>query len=168
MTDVETNRKELIRKWQNHKPETTPVVFTSLKTKKIAIKDESVNPTGTYKARHGWMMGLHYLTNHFPHNFLYYLGSTGNAGLADFAYADLLKSLRDNTNINGLKALVEFLNVVTVAELTVTQNMVAGMAKDPEAYTEALLEELNPGATVVVTTTHHGNNVYTTHTTVTH
>ena len=86
-------RKELIEKWIELKPKTTPVIFTTINNKTVAIKDESINETGTYKAHHGWMMGLHYLQNRFPNPFIYYLGSTGNAGMADFAFADKLNDL---------------------------------------------------------------------------
>lgn len=86
-------REELIRKWDKIKPTQTPVIFVDFNGQKIAIKDESQNITDTYKAKHGWMMGKHYLENVFPKKFLYYLGSTGNAGLADFAYADKLNEM---------------------------------------------------------------------------
>ncbi|MFC1801409.1 hypothetical protein ACFLZB_03015 [Nanoarchaeota archaeon] len=86
-------RQELISKWEEHKPKVTPVIFARFGDQEVSIKDESQNLTDTYKAKHGWMMGLDYLVNHFPNNFLYYLGSTGNAGIADFAYADLLNNL---------------------------------------------------------------------------
>ena len=90
---MDTQRQKLIRKWEEYKPPITPVVFARFEDQEVSIKDESQNLTDTYKARHGWMLGLHYLLKHFPHNFLYYLGSTGNAGIADFAYADLLNNL---------------------------------------------------------------------------
>jgi hypothetical protein len=84
-------KKELIEKWQS--PNASPVIFTCINGQDIAIKDESQNITDTYKARHGWMMGLHYLENHFPDPFVYYIISTGNAGLADFVFADKLNEL---------------------------------------------------------------------------
>lgn len=84
---------ELIKKWEKCKPEKTPVIFSELNGQRIAIKDESQNKTDTYKDKHGWMMGLDYLENYFPNSFIYYLGSTGNAGIADFAYADKLNEL---------------------------------------------------------------------------
>src|SRR3989344_2823863 len=93
MKNIEKIRIELIRRWENEKPKMTPVVFTELNGQKIVIKDESKNITGTYKAKHGWMMGLDYLKNHFPNKFVYFLGSTGNAGMADFAFADKLNLL---------------------------------------------------------------------------
>lgn len=88
-----TSKKELIKIWNKLKPVQTPVIFTNINGQNIAIKDESKNETGTYKAKHGWMMGLDYITNHYPNPFVYYLGSTGNAGIADFAYADKLNEL---------------------------------------------------------------------------
>ena len=86
-------QKQLIDEWIKLKPKTTPIVFTKINPQRIAIKDESNNTTDSYKAKHGWMMGFHYLKNYFGKNFVYYLGSTGNAGIADFAYADLLNKL---------------------------------------------------------------------------
>lgn len=83
----------LLKRWALLRPKETPVTFTEVEGKKVVIKDESKNLTSTYKSKHGWMMGLHYLTNHYPAPFTYYLGSTGNAGIADFAYADLLNNL---------------------------------------------------------------------------
>ncbi|MFA6461564.1 MAG: hypothetical protein WCV90_04800 [Candidatus Woesearchaeota archaeon] len=91
--NVENLRTELLTKWEEYQPKGTPVLFTKYHNISLAVKDESVNLTGTYKARHGWKMGWDYLTNHFPYNFIYYLGSTGNAGIADFAFADLLNDL---------------------------------------------------------------------------
>ena len=80
------------------------------------------------------------------------------------AFAHLLKSLRDTTNINGLKALINFLDSISVGELSAIQNMVAGMAKDPKGFTETLLTKLHPGYTPITTTVHHGGGVYTTST----
>jgi len=86
-------KESLIQEWLTHKPKETPVTFTKIKGKNVVIKDESQNITGTYKAKHGWMMGLDYLKNHYLENFTYYIGSTGNAAMADFAYADKLNNL---------------------------------------------------------------------------
>jgi len=88
-----TQRENLIRRWNELKPKETPVAFANIDGRAVAIKDESQNETGTYKAKHGWMMGLDYLKNHYPNPFIYYLGSTGNAGIADFAYADKLNEM---------------------------------------------------------------------------
>jgi threonine synthase len=93
------NKKELLDKWLELKPKITPIIFKKLNTHTIAIKDESKNSTGTYKAKHGWMMGLDYLTNYYPQSFTYYLGSTGNAAIADFAYADLLNKLLQSKKV---------------------------------------------------------------------
>lgn len=87
------NKKELIKEWNKIKPKETPLVFTNITGKKIVIKDESVNLSSTYKDKHGWAMGLDYLKNHFPNPFIYYLGSTGNAGFSDFLYAEKLNKL---------------------------------------------------------------------------
>ncbi len=87
------NQKELIQQWLRYKPKETPTKSTKINNKKVIIKDESKNITGTYKAKHGWMMGLDYLINHFPNKFTYYIGSTGNAAMGDFAYADILNNL---------------------------------------------------------------------------
>jgi hypothetical protein len=91
--DVEKARKELLERWQKVRPSETPVIFANVNGQDIAIKDESQNITDTYKAKHGWMMGLHYLQTVFPNPFVYFLGSTGNAGIADFAFADMLNEM---------------------------------------------------------------------------
>ncbi len=91
--DVEKVRLELIERWEKFRPNITPVTFARIDGQNVAIKDESQNITNTYKAKHGWMMGLHYLKNVFPKQFIYYLGSTGNAGMADFAFADMLNDM---------------------------------------------------------------------------
>ncbi len=85
--------------WNEKRPKNTPVIFTTINNQDIVIKDESKNITNTYKDKHGWMMGLHYLTNIYPNNYIYYLGSTGNAGIADFLYADMLNDLLSEQKI---------------------------------------------------------------------
>ena len=90
---IEQLRRKLIREWAQKKPKMTPLVVLSIEGKEVVIKDESKNETETYKDKHGWMMGLDYLKNHFPNPFIYYLGSTGNAGLSDFAFADKLNEM---------------------------------------------------------------------------
>jgi hypothetical protein len=92
------NKEKLLKEWNLNKPK-TPIVFISINNQDIIIKDESKNITNTYKARHGWMMGLHYLKNIFPNNFTYYIVSTGNAVMADFAYGDLLNKLINKKKI---------------------------------------------------------------------
>lgn len=87
------SKESLIQQWLTQKPKETPIAFTKIKGKDVVIKDESQNITGTYKAKHGWMMGLDYLQNQYPNKFTYYLGSTGNAAMADFTYADKLNNL---------------------------------------------------------------------------
>lgn len=91
--DIEKARKELRERWERERPNITPVRFVNIDGIDIAIKDESQNVTDTYKAKHGWMMGQHYIENIFPNPFIYYLGSTGNAGIADFALADRLNEM---------------------------------------------------------------------------
>jgi len=93
--NIGKERKRLIMEWIGKKPKLTPMIELDLTNSchKILIKDEGKNSTETYKDKHGWMMGLDYLKNHFPEQFVYYLGSTGNAGLADFAFADELNRL---------------------------------------------------------------------------
>ena len=90
---IEQLRRKLIKKWAEKMPKITPVRTLSVEGKEILIKDEGKNETETYKDKHGWMMGLDYLKNHFPNPFIYYLGSTGNAGLSDFAFADKLNEM---------------------------------------------------------------------------
>ncbi|MCK5624389.1 hypothetical protein KAI04_00935 [Candidatus Pacearchaeota archaeon] len=87
------SKKELIREWNKIKPKETPVVLTEFNSQKIIIKDESKNLTNTYKAKHGWMLGKHYLENIYPRPFIYYLGSTGNAGISDFLFVDKLNKM---------------------------------------------------------------------------
>ena len=97
--EVEIQRQELIQKWQELKPAITPLVFTTINGENVAIKDESQNRTGTYKDKHGWMMGQHYLHNVFPSRYTYFLVSTGNAAIADVAYADMLNELMKKPRI---------------------------------------------------------------------
>lgn len=96
---TESSRTELLQRWQQYKPQPASPIYTEWCRRKIIIEDESHHPTGTYKARHGWKMGEHYLQNHFPNPFIYYLGSTGNAGMADFHYADLLNATLGESKI---------------------------------------------------------------------
>ncbi len=86
-------RIDLLGKWEEKRPRKGPVIFTSLDGQKIAIKDESSEPTGTYKDWHGWMMGLDYLRNHFREKFIYDVVSTGNAGMSDLYFADQLNKM---------------------------------------------------------------------------
>src|SRR3989344_4728150 len=86
-------REHFLQKWYTLHPRETPVIFTQVSSQPLVIKDESKNETRTYKAKHGWMMGLDYLTHHYPLPFIYYLGSTGNAAMADFFYTDLSNDL---------------------------------------------------------------------------
>ena len=95
--NTENQRKDLLLRWK--RPKKTPVIFTDQHGQAIAIKDENKNLTDTFKAKHGWMMGRHYLENIFPEKFIYYLGSTGNSGIADLAYADMLNDMLGEGNV---------------------------------------------------------------------
>ena len=108
---IDIERVRLIKEWEVHKPKISPIIFTSIDGNVVVVKDESVHPTGTYKALHGWMLGMHYLQNNFPNPFNYYLTSTGNAVMADFYYTKLLNRLinqRVNSSFDPLRTFSFF------------------------------------------------------------
>ena len=76
------------------------------------------------------------------------------------AFADILKSLQDNNNTDGLGAFSDFLDNLSTSELSATQTLTNGIAQNPEQYIEALLSALHPGYTVVVTSTDLGGGCY--------
>ncbi len=92
--DIERQRRELFERWKKHyRSPITPVTFTTIDGKNVAIKDESQNSTDTYKEQHGSTMAEHYLQHAFPEEHTYYLVSTGNAAFSDFVYAERINKL---------------------------------------------------------------------------
>ena len=66
--EIEQQRTELLMEWDKHRPH-SDLKVSSFSGKPLVIKDESSQRTGTYKDWHGWMLGKHYLQNHFPNPF---------------------------------------------------------------------------------------------------
>ncbi len=86
-------RKDLLNKLELRRPEDGQVIFTYLDGQRLAIKDESQHATDTYKDWHGWGMDVDYVKNRHPKKFIYYLVSTGNAGMSDLYFADELNKI---------------------------------------------------------------------------
>lgn len=96
---INQQRAELLIKWGRLRPH-SEVKVSSFEGKSLIIKDESTQKTGTYKDWHGWMLGQHYIQNHFPNPFFYYLTSTGNAAVSDAVFAEELNGILGKEKVN--------------------------------------------------------------------